>query len=274
MQFNRIYLNGCSFMWGVGHSNPNVFEYFEETKDIDRSHGVHYNGNSLFNNYDWVRQKYNIGGKLKEKLNIEIVDESIYGGSLQRVVRKTYNWALNNLDKISETLFILEWPIGVRKEIYVPLQKRYVNYTTNFDNFDGIDPYLHRVLINEIEPNFFNEGVVYLEDLHLIIGLISFIEKQNGKINIIFDEIPFKEFSEETTKYVSQHKIKNIINNLIIPKVITFESNGKTTKSLIEFFNKFENATITNDTKNNIIDDHNSIRGSRLIAEQIIKNIQ
>lgn len=273
MLYNQIYLNGCSFMWGVGHSNPHVFQYFQETNAIDTSHGVFYNGDTLFNNYDWVRQKYNIGGRLKEKLNVNIIDESIYGGSLQRVVRKTHNWIYNNIEKVKDTLFILEWPIGVRKEIFIPMQERYVNYTSNFQNFDNIDPYLHRVLINEIEPNFFSEGIVYLEDLQSIIGLISLIKNLDSNVFILLDEVPFEQFSNETVKYVSQHKIKNILNKIVMPYVVTFEKDGKKTKSMIEYFNKFENATITNDTNNNIVDDHNSIRGSELIANQIINNI-
>ena len=87
---------------------------------------------------------------------------------------------VGNIETAKDTLFILEWPIGVRKEIYIPLQKRYVNYTANFDNFDGIDPYLHRVLINEIEPNFFSEGITYLEDLHSMLSIISFIKSLNA----------------------------------------------------------------------------------------------
>ena len=273
MQFNQIYINGCSFVWGVGHSDPNIFPYFEETNGIDTSHGTHWNGKTLFNNYDWVRQRYNIGGRLSEKLDVNVIDESIYGGSLQRVVRKTHNWIYNNIEKVKDTLFILEWPIGVRKEIYVPIQKRYVNYTSNFDNFDGIDPYLHRVLINEIEPNFFSEGIVYLEDLQSIIGLITLIQSLNSKVLILLDEVPFQNFTEETIKYISQYKIKNILNQIVMPNVINFEKNGKTTKSMIEYFNKFEEATISKDTNQNIKDDHNSLRGSNLISEQIIKHI-
>ena len=42
---------------------------------------------------------------------------------------------------------------------------------------------------------------------------------------------------------------------------------------MIEYFNKFENATITKDTNGAVVDDHNSIRASKLISEQIINKI-
>jgi hypothetical protein len=183
-------------MWGVGHNNPDIFQFFDETKHIDTSHGTHYEGKTLFNNYDWVRKQFNIAGRLKEYYNVPVIDESIYGGSLQRVVRKTYNWILNNDDKVKDTLFILEWPIGIRNEIYIPLQKRYVNYTANFDNFDNIDPYLHRLMINEIAPNFFSEGIAFIEDLHSLIGLVSYLKSMGGKCLILLDEFPFENFEK------------------------------------------------------------------------------
>jgi hypothetical protein len=42
---------------------------------------------------------------------------------------------------------------------------------------------------------------------------------------------------------------------------------------LLEYYRDYEKATITKDTNSVEVDEHNSIRGSRLIAEQIIKNI-
>ena len=164
MQFNKIYLNGCSFMWGMNHSNPTTFPYFEETKDIDTSHGTHYNGHTQFNNYDWVRQKYNIAGRLKEHYtDIDIIDQSIYGGSLKRVVRKTYNWIINNYESAKDTLFILEWPVGVRNEMYVPMQNRYVNYTSNFDNFEPRFSVTYELNSNQSIKASYNRMVQYLQ---------------------------------------------------------------------------------------------------------------
>lgn len=262
-------------MWGVGHSNPSVFKYFEETKNIDTSHIEYFTGKTLFNNYDWVRQDINISGRLKKHYNdFKIIDESIYGGSLQRVVRKTYNWIFNNDKQAKETLFILEWPIGVRNEIYIPLQQRYVNYTANFDNFDNIDPYLHRLMINEIAPNFFSGGIAFSEDLQSFVGLLSYIKSIGGQYLILLDEFPFDSISEETTKYVSAHQIKNILNDVIVSNAVVFTKDDKTTRSMIEYYREYENATFTLDTENELVDDHNSIRGSRLIVEQLIRNIK
>ena len=86
----------------------------------------------------------------------------------------------------------------------------------NFDNFDGIDPYLHRVLINEIEPNFFSEGITYLEDLHSMLSIISFIKSLNANVIVLLDEVPFQNFSNETIKYIKYNKIQRFyIFNLL-----------------------------------------------------------
>ena len=42
---------------------------------------------------------------------------------------------------------------------------------------------------------------------------------------------------------------------------------------MIEYYREYEEATFTIDTMGELVDDHNSIRASKLITEQIIKNI-
>jgi conjugal transfer/entry exclusion protein len=41
----------------------------------------------------------------------------------------------------------------------------------------------------------------------------------------------------------------------------------------MEYYRDYEKATITNDTNSELQDEHNSLRGTKLITEQIIKNI-
>jgi hypothetical protein len=184
------------------------------------------------------------------------------------------NWMLNNTELVKDTLFILEWPVGVRREMYIELQKRYVNYTANFDNYDSMDPYIHRVLINEFAPNFFASDIAFLEDLHSLIGVISYIKQNGGEYLILLDEFPIEQLNETTLKYVGENKIKDVLDKLILPNTITFTHSDKADiKSLLEYYRDYEKATITKDTNSVEVDEHNSIRGSRLIAEQIIKNI-
>jgi hypothetical protein len=136
-----------------------------------------------------------------------------------------------------------------------------------------MDPYIHRVLINEFAPNFFASDIAFLEDLHSLIGVISCIKQNGGEYLILLDEFPFENFEKETLQYISQHKIKNTLNFNIIPNAVIFENEGKTTKSMVEYYRDFIGGTFTKDTNGVLNDDHNSIRASKLIVEQIIQNI-
>ena len=123
--FDRIYANGCSFIWGHNHNNPWYFKYFEETKDIDISkfleeskkhsqakENTQYTNPNVFqpfNDYDWVREKYNYASRIAHSLNIELVNESIFGGSTARIIRKTIQYIIENSEEdLKSTLFLIK----------------------------------------------------------------------------------------------------------------------------------------------------------------------
>jgi hypothetical protein len=107
-----------------------------------------------------------------------------------------------------------------------------------------------------------------------LIGVISYIKQNGGEYLILLDEFPVEQLNETTLKYVGENKIKDVLDKLILPNTITFTHSDKADiKSLLEYYRDYEKATITKDTNSVEVDEHNSIRGSRLIAEQIIKNI-
>jgi hypothetical protein len=68
--FDKIYSNGCSFMWGHHHNNPWYFKYFEETKDIDISKFLEDSGNdvviSLVSPYKHLRDEFKSQCKVQE----------------------------------------------------------------------------------------------------------------------------------------------------------------------------------------------------------------
>lgn len=288
--FNHIYSNGCSFMWGDGLSKrTDIFKFFDETKDIDISEPVRSNGNPYFTNYDWVREKYNFPGRIAEYYNVKVTNESIYGGSLKRVIRKTYNWIINNREAVKDTLFILEWPIGARNEVYLNHHKRYVNYTSSFDNFDGMHKPIFNMLVNDFAPNMFSEGITFLEDLHGLIGLLSFLDTLNAKYYLILDEYPLPIYKEETKQYIKEKSnIEYILNTKLLPYSIKFYSKARPnapwimdgvnenvgeTYSLVNYYFHYEDATLKHDTNGVEGDGHPSFRGAKIIAEQIINRI-
>jgi hypothetical protein len=249
-------------MWGHGHNYPPIFKYFDETKDVDISKWKPIANYEFFNEFDWVRESNNYPAFIGRELNCKITNESIFGGSLQRVIRKTYNWIFNNFDKCKDTLFILEWPSGVRGELYSEYHKRYVNYTSGLDNFDNVSLDVWKSVRN-FYMEFVNEEKIDELDLYTFIGLLSFLKNNNFNYLIVFIEHSTK-LEEINNKFV---------NSLITPYLIDFED-SEDKNSLSNFYYNYHNASFANDTKKRLNDNHNSIRGSKLIAEKIIKNIK
>ena len=60
---------------------------------------------------------------------MDLVNDSVPGASIQRVVRTTYDYIFKNKDNLKDTLFILEIPPCWRDEFYSTEYKRYFNIT-------------------------------------------------------------------------------------------------------------------------------------------------
>ncbi len=276
--FKHIYSNGCSFMWGHGFNDSRCFKYFDETKDIDinQPNLTGKDENYFFNRFDWVREKYNFPNRIAEYYGVTLDNESIFGGSLQRVVRKTYSWIFNNTEKAKDTLFILEWPIGCRGEYFSNFHNRCINYNSSLHNFDFVDSDEWDFFANKFLPKYLNPDLQGLLDLQSLIGLCSYLDNQNLKYIIIIDEYPLGIWWDKIKQYIpNSNNATNIFDKIIKPNVVKFysEKEQKETYGLVTYYFHYELADFTHDTNSVIDDGHNSIRGARLIAEQIIKNI-
>ncbi len=276
--FKHIYSNGCSFMWGHGFNDSRCFKYFDETKDIDinQPNLTGKDENYFFNRFDWVREKYNFPNRIAEYYGVTLDNESIFGGSLQRVVRKTYSWIFNNTEKAKDTLFILEWPIGCRGEYFSNFHNRCINYNSSLHNFDFVDSDEWDFFANKFLPKYLNPDLQGLLDLQSLIGLCSYLDNQNLKYIIIIDEYPLGIWWDKIKQYIpNSNNATNIFDKIIKPNIAKFysEKEQKETYGLVTYYFHYELADFTHDTNSVIDDGHNSIRGARLIAEQIIKNI-
>ena len=66
---------------------------------------------------------------LAEKYKLSITNEAVPGGSLNRMIRKTYRYIFNNTDVLKDTLFVLELPPMWRDEFYSTKLDRLINVT-------------------------------------------------------------------------------------------------------------------------------------------------
>jgi hypothetical protein len=286
--FDRIYANGCSFIWGHNHNNPWYFKYFDETKDIDittfleecKKHNqsqenTQYTNPNVFkpfNDFDWVREKYNYAARVANDLQIEIVNQSMFGGSTHRMFRKTIQYIIENTDEhLQKTLFLIEIPPIGRGEMYFCNQERYVNFVGN-DNFDFIEED-NFDFIQQWYDKSFDLKVEIMSEYQKLYLLLNLFKSKNIKFVIVQTNNRINELDESTSKYGSFEKFKEIQNE-INDNSVMFRTNNGTTYDLVHWFSREKKAQFSDDTEGVSFDGHNSIRGSKLISEEILNHIK
>lgn len=275
-KYNKLYSNGCSYMWGHGHNNADIFHLFDETKDIDTTQKMVYDNNSFFNNYDWVRKKFQYPKLVADHFGLELIDESIYGGSFQRVFRKTMQYILKTKD-ISDTIFLLEWPNGSRSEFYSNYDKRFINLTAKRDNFDNVDEDDFGTA-GAWYARFFDANIFEFNEIMMGVTLKSFIESKGGLVVFaLCDNLEFCWKHDDLRllqKYTTEDDLTDFIHNEIYTNSVLFSKGLNKTMNLVYYYLHLEKSAFKYDTNGIFKDEHNSFRGSRLIADNIIKHIE
>ena len=289
--FDRIYANGCSFIWGHNHNNPWYFKYFEETKDIDISafleecknhnqgqENTQYTNPNVFkpfNEFNWVREKYNYASRVAADLNIEIVNQSIFGGSTHRMFRKTFQYIIENTEQhLQKTLFLIEIPPIGRGEMYFCNQERYVNFVgeDNFDfvkedNFEFIKQWYDKCFDLKIEISSEYQKLYLLLNLFKSKNIPFLFVQTNNRISEL------NSTDDMYSKYGSFEKFKEIQNE-INNNSVKFKTDDGNTYDLVHWFSREKKAQFSDDTDGISFDGHNSIRGSKLISEEVLNHIK
>jgi hypothetical protein len=131
---------------------------------------------------------------LGKMLNVDVINEGAPGGSITRLIRKTYEFIFSN--NCNETLFVLEIPPGWRDEFYSTEFKRYFNITIGSiyspnDDTDvacGNNPNDLRNLHKDVSNYFYNfvDDKLHLEKTMLnLLGLLSYLKLNNYKYLLI-----------------------------------------------------------------------------------------
>lgn len=244
---NKIFVSGGSHCIGGGFNWSNVIEIYKQ------------NGYDIKNRYDITYAKI-----LANHFNFDIIFEGEFGGSVNRMVRKTYEYIFQN--RGNETLFIFEVPPGWRDEFHSNELKRLVNMTIGniyspHDETDvscGHNPN-DMILIHKNITNYFYNFVDYDFDVNKwmlsLFGLISYIKLKNYKY-ILIDSGDFQKFLRKNNENESEYNFLwfdkgNAMNNWINDHELTIKKE-------------------TNGLSN---DEHLSIHGHKLVAEKIINYI-
>jgi len=244
--FNKIYANGCSFSCGGGLNYELVRKKYKDILNIYIDNYIEYAYPNVIANF----------------LNVKIFNNAESGGSLNRVIRTTYQYIYNNQIDLNDTLFILEVPPGWRDEIYSNKLDRFMNVTwgtikfpdagfndiSNGDNILDIKQ-IHSDLVSSFN-NFTNTDIEMQISMNNFLGLLSFMTLQNIKF-IIIDNVGFKTFLQSI----------NYKNNF---DFVWFEG-----KQMADWF--MESKLTISDELGIKSDGHAGIEGNIKIAEIILK---
>jgi hypothetical protein len=170
MKFKKLYVNGCSFSCGNGLDLIEIKKLYKQ-KGID-----------IVNHLDFAYPNI-----LAKKYEIDIINDAVPGGSLNRMIRKTYNHIFNNTDSLKDTLFILELPPMWRDEFYSNKLDRLLNITwgtikhpdtdlTNIRNGYDVSDILsiHTDLENYFK-NFIDIDFEEKKSMKNMLGLLSYL---------------------------------------------------------------------------------------------------
>ena len=130
-------------------------------------------------------------------MGVEIINEGAPGGSINRMIRKTYEYIIKNKRSLKETLFIFEIPPGWRDEYYSNELKRYVNMTIGnicspsdqTDAANGNDPNdIYRIHkdISNFFYGFVDDELHKTKTMLSLLGLMSYIKF--NKLNYILND--------------------------------------------------------------------------------------
>lgn len=249
MKINKIYANGCSFTYAGGL-------HWEDVKEIYKANL----GIEIINHLDYAYP--NVIGK---ELGVDVINNSVPGGSSNRLVRTTYEYLYENRDNLEGTFFILEIPPYWRDELYSNELKRTINLTissihsytdiTDFANGNPREdlPRIYKDLTNYFY-NFVEDNFEKNKMMATFFGLVSYI-KLLGLDYLIIDSGDFQ-------MYLKNHNLSNDDYNFI-----WFEKDA-----LCNWMNKHE-ILIKHETKGLSKDEHLGIEGNKQVAERIMKYI-
>lgn len=250
MKFDKIYSCGSSFSCGGGLNWPLVQTLYNEIHNIDLKNEIQYSyPNLISSNY-----------------SISIVNQSIAGGSANRLIRKTYQFIHNHQLESKNSLFLLEIPPMWRDEFYSnEFDKTFnitwgvlkdVNDKTQIANGNlDLDTTDIKKFLLEYFDRFINVDFEIKKTMNNLLGLFSYLKLL--KINfVIINGFEFYSFLLKNNLDITYNFYW--VDNMIEPINISFIKN---------------NLTITHELKENYTDNHLGFFGNQYIANNLIEYI-
>lgn len=247
VQIKNLYVNGCSWTDGDVLDYAGIIKHFE---------------------LDGVGRDYSYPTLVANEFKYNLIDESRYGGSINRIIRMCWEYIISKHNSINDTIFILEIPNGFRDEIYSNRYDKYFNITggllsnPNDKTEDGMEWGNIKKDVIDNYYNFNNFDEFFKKEYINLMSLVSYIKQKQAKIYFIqpYDVI---------NKYGLYHNLINY-RNIIKLSDSTFNLNEY---KLIQDMCKNEKLSIGHELNNSMEDTHPGISGHKKLSEIIIKHL-
>jgi hypothetical protein len=248
----NLYVNGCSWTDGDVLDGRGVISHLK------------LNG---------VGRDYSYPTLVSKKLNFNLIDESRYGGSINRITRMTWDYIIKQKNLINDTIFLLEIPNGFRDEIYSSKFKKYFNITggllSNPDDKTEIGNAWESIKKDVVNNyyNFHNFELFDIKESINFMSLISYIKSMESEVYLLQ---PY-DFIHRMGRY--EGIFGNIIeeNNII---KLTHKNFINNSYELIEDMCLSEGTSIGDELEDGITDSHPGVSGHKLLSKIIINHIK
>lgn len=248
----KLYTNGSSITWGWPLHEKKIKKLYSEI-------GIDYE----------KREDVIWPTLLANNLKLELVEDSRWGGSLDRLIRKTYEYCFNNIGNLNETLFVLEIPIGFRTEMFSNTLNRIINITRGnivnptdaTEDLDYVNAYHH---VRNWYDGFGDIKFQYHTQSLKLMGLICFFELNKVQY-LIIDGGEYQDNHDITYPIKEVNKKLNLYN-----RFIQFDGGNKF--CVVDWYSKYHKKTLADEIPYD--DYHPSIGAHRLIAEYLTKYIK
>jgi hypothetical protein len=245
---SRLYVNGCSWTDGDVLEINGLFEKLNIT-DKGRD--------------------YSYPTLVAKHFNYDIIDESRYGGSTNRIVRMCWDFLHENFQFLDSTVFLLEIPNGVRHEVYSNKYKKFFNissgslsHKTDITETSEEFKFLKPKMIDAFYE-FFNEGQFILKEYINFMNLLFFLKTKN---------IPFF-ILQSNSLHPNSHLFNDIFDEHNVIKIAD-ESFKVESYDFIQQMCENEKMSIGDEMGNTHVDTHPGISGHKKISEIVIKHME
>ena len=244
----RLYVNGCSWTDGNVLETNGLFEKLElEGKGRDYS-------------YPTLVAKH---------FNYDIIDESKFGGSLNRITRMVWEHMRQNIQYFKNTAYLLELPNGFRDEVYSNKYERYFNISSGsllYDNDATETSKEYKSIRKDIINMFYefiDEGQFKTKEHINFMNLLFYLKTKN---------IPFFILQPKSLDQTS-YLFNDIFDEHNVIKIVD-ESFNVESYDFIQHMCKAEKLSIGDELNNEIEDTHPGISGHKKMSEIIIKHME